>query len=72
MAQIVLDIKENRIGFFMELIKNFDFVRINDGDLIGSSKEEITDNIKQGLKELDLIGNESLETRSAKEFLNEV
>jgi hypothetical protein len=72
MAQVVLDIKENRIGFFLELIKNFDFVQINSTDSYEPSKEEIEENIKQGLKELNLIEKGSLKTRSAKEFLNEV
>ncbi|MCF8373118.1 MAG: YxlC family protein [Bacteroidales bacterium] len=36
------------------------------------SKEEIKRNIRQGLKELKLIKEGKLQTRPAKEFLNEV
>jgi hypothetical protein len=36
------------------------------------SKEEIKENIRQGLKELKLIEEGKLKTRPAKEFLNEL
>lgn len=37
-----------------------------------SSKEEIKNNIRQGLKELKLIEEGKLKTRPAKEFLNDL
>ena len=36
------------------------------------TKEEIKDNIRQGLKELQLVEQGKLKTRPAKEFLNEL
>ena len=72
MAQITLDIKESRVSFFLELIKNFDFVKVNKENLDEPTKEEIKDNIEQGLEELKLIEEGKMKTRTAKEFLDEL
>jgi hypothetical protein len=68
MTQITINIKDSKVPFFMELIKNFDFVKVEDYP----SNEEIKENIKQGLKELQLVEQVKLKSRPAKEFLNEL
>lgn len=68
MAQITLHIKDNKVPFFMELIKNFDFIKIEKYP----SKEEVKENIRQGLKELQLVEQGKLKSRPAKEFLDEL
>lgn len=72
MAQITLDIKPSRVSFFLELIRNFDFVEVNEENLCEPTKEEIKDNIEQGLKELKLIEQGKMKTRTAKDFLDEL
>lgn len=72
MTQITLNIKKSKVGFFMELIRNFDFVNIDQQDDGEPTKEEIKENIRQGLRELNLIEEGKLESRPAKEFLNEL
>lgn len=72
MAQITLDIKESRLSFFLELIKNFDFVKVNKKNPVEPTKDEIKDNIEQGLKELMLIEEGKIKTRTAEEFLDEL
>ncbi|MGV8092152.1 MAG: hypothetical protein AB2L24_09855 [Mangrovibacterium sp.] len=52
----------------MELIKNFDFVEVDEYP----TKEEVKENIRQGLKELQLVGQGKLKSRPAKEFLDEL
>ena len=32
--KVVFDIKENRVQFFTELIKNFDFISVKENDII--------------------------------------
>jgi len=69
MQEVKLKIADNRFQFFMELIRSFDFVQIeNDGD----SKESILDNIKKGLEEVKLSKQGKLKTTPAKDFLNEL
>ncbi len=41
-------------------------------DYIEPSKEEVKENIRQGLRELKLIEEGKLKSRPAKEFLNEL
>ena len=72
MTQITLNIKDSKIGFFMELIRNFSFVKVDQLDDDEPTKQEIKENIRQGLRELKLIEEGKLETRPAKEFLNEL
>jgi hypothetical protein len=66
MAQLTIHIKDNKVPFFMELIKNFDFVKVDNYP----PKEEIKDNIKQGLKELQLIEQGKMKATPLNDFLN--
>jgi hypothetical protein len=68
MKTVVLRIKENKFSFFMELLKSFDFVSIQEGD----SKEEIVKNLTSGFKDLKAYKNGHLKTSSGKSFLNEL
>jgi hypothetical protein len=72
LTQITLSIKDSKLGFFMELIRNFSFVKVDHLDDDEPTKEEIKENIRRGLRELKLIEEGKLETRPAKEFLNEL
>lgn len=68
MAQITLNIKDSKLPFFLELIKNFDFVKVDDYP----TKEEVKENIRQGLRELKLVEQGKLKTTPLKDFLNEL
>jgi hypothetical protein len=52
----------------MRLLKKIDFVKVE----IYPTKEEIKENIRQVLKELQLVEQGKSKTRPAKEFLNEL
>ena len=69
MKQVILNIKEGKFQFFMELVRSLDFVQIDDD---GDSKEAILSNIKKGLKEVKLARQGKLKTTPAKDFLNEL
>jgi len=53
----------------MELIKNLDFVQIEEG---GDSKEEIIANLRQGFKEMKLYKDGKLKGTPLNDFLNEL
>ena len=67
--KLVLEIKENKAEFFMQLIKNFPFVKIYKEN---SKKKEALKSIEQGLKEVKLVEQGKLKSRSAKAFLDEL
>ena len=69
MKQVTLNIKDGKFQFFMELVKNFDFVQV---DSDGDSKEEIIDNLKQGFKEMKLYKEGKMEGTPLKDLLNEL
>lgn len=69
MKQVILNIKEGKFQFFMELVRSLDFVQVDDD---GDSKEAILSNIKKGLEEVKLARQGKLKTTSAKGFLNEL
>jgi uncharacterized protein YlbG (UPF0298 family) len=71
MKQVTLYITNKEFSHFLELAKNLNYVKkIETGD--EPSKEEILDNIKAGLSEVQLFKKGKLKTTSAKEFLNEL
>ena len=69
MKQITLNIKEGKFQFFLELVKNFDFVQIEDS---GDSKESIVKNLRKGIEEVKLSKQGKLKTTPARDFLNEL
>ncbi|MDR1877169.1 MAG: hypothetical protein LBQ84_06050 [Flavobacteriaceae bacterium] len=70
MKQVVVNIKNDKYSFFMELIKSLDFVQVQEDT--GDSKDEIKDNLTQAFKDLKLYKQGKLKTTPAKEFLNEL
>jgi hypothetical protein len=67
MKEVTVEVKEDKYRFFMELLKNFDFVSIK-----SSSKKEVLINIARGMKEAVLAEKGKIKSRSAKAFLNEL
>jgi translation initiation factor RLI1 len=72
MTQVVLNIKDSKLGFFFELIKNFDFVNVEKDQFIEPTKKEIKESIRQGLKEVSLIEQGEIEATEFNDFLNEL
>lgn len=75
-----MKIQEDKLKFFRELIRNLDFVqeeKVEDSDSGDEeyrepTKEEIKENIRQGLREVKLIEEGKMKSRPAKEFLDEL
>jgi len=72
MTQLILKVNDSKVSFFLELIKNFDFVKVENEDSIEPTKDEIKKSIKQGLKEVQLIEQGKMKATPLKEFLNEL
>jgi hypothetical protein len=80
MRQLVLNIPESEYRFFMKVIKNFPFVEVDEKknkllELEGKltpARRKIWDNLKEGLKEVELIEQGKVKAKSAKEFLDEL
>lgn len=83
MALITLKIKDSKLSFFKELVRNLDFAKvekIEQGDMEENeeeeyrepTKEEIKENIRQGLLEVKMIEEGKMKSRPAKEFLDEL
>ena len=80
MKQVVLNIPESEYHFFMKVIKNFPFVEVDEKksrllELEGKltpAKLKVWNNIKQGLKEVELIEQGKIKAKSAQEFLDEL
>ena len=80
MKQVVLNIPDNEYQFFMKVIKNFPFVKIDEKknrlleqeEKLSTSKRKIWANIKEGLNEVVLIQQGEIREKTAKEFLCEL
>jgi len=70
--RIVLNVVPKKYDFLMELLRNFNFVKVVEEENDGDSREEIIANLKQTAKDLKLLTEGKLQTRSARELLNEL
>jgi predicted CoA-binding protein len=67
--KVLLDVKENKASFFMELINNFSFVEVQP---ITSEKALLLQEIKEAVDTVNLVKKGELFARPAKELLNEL
>ena len=73
MTQLILNIPDNRLHFFIEQIKHFDFIQnIDINNDYYNGKEEILTGIKQDVQEMNLIKQGKLEAQPINELLNEL
>ena len=71
MKQITLNIPDNKVPFFLELVNNLGFVKkVTTDD--EPTKQQMLENIKAGLQEVQLYKKGKLKTTSVKDFLNEL
>ena len=71
MKEVKLKIPDKEYYFFMKLINNLGFIeveKVEDED----SKEEITNNLREGFKEMKLIREGKKEGTPLKDFLDEL
>lgn len=71
MKQVVLNIPDNEYPFFMKVIENFHFVKVERKEE-GNTKEEILEGIKEGLEQVKLYKQGKIKLKSAKDLLDEL
>lgn len=80
MKQVVLNIPDNEYRFFLKVIRNFPLVEVDEKKTklldmeakLSPAKRKIWEDLKEGLKEVELIEQGKIKGKSAKEFLNEL
>ena len=67
--QLLLDIKDNKANFVIELLKNFSFVKT---EKLTPSKAEFLHELKGAVDEVNLARSGKIKLQSARDFLNEL
>ena len=67
--KLLLDIKESKVLFLMELLHNFSFVKVQP---ITNEKALLLQEIKEAVDAVNLVKKGKLSARPAKELLNEI
>jgi hypothetical protein len=67
--KLLLEIKDEKAGFILELLKNFSFVKTKQ---LTPAKAEILEGIKEAADEMKLIKEGKLKGISAKDLLDEL
>ena len=67
--KILLDIRDNKAAFFMEVLKIFSFVKATP---ITENKAEFLKDLKEAVEEVKLAKQSKIKLQSAKEFIDEL
>lgn len=68
--KLLLDIKDSKVAFFLEIIKNFSFVK--KATPISTAKANLMQEIKEAVEELKLVREGKLEARNAEDLIDEL
>ena len=67
--KVLLDIKDSKVPFVMELLSSLNFVKARK---LTDEKAELMSDIREAVEELKLVRQGKLQGTSAKELLNEL
>ena len=67
--KVLLDIKDNKASFVMEVLRNFPFVKTN---TLTPAKALLMEDLKEAVEEVNKIKAGKKKTRNAEDFLNEL
>jgi hypothetical protein len=67
--KVLVDVKDNKADFIMELLNNFSFVKAK---TISPAKAQLIEDIKEAVENLNLVKKGKLKARPAKDLLNEL
>ena len=68
--KLIIDIKDDKVPFFLEMLDNFKFV--TKAEQISPYKAEVFSSLRQAVHEMNEVTTGKLEARDAEEFLNEL
>lgn len=71
MKQITIHIPDNKVSFFMELIKSLKFIKKVETEE-GTSKEQILQNLQDAVEEVNQIKAGKKKAQPLSDFLNEL
>jgi hypothetical protein len=69
MQRVVLDIPDNKINFFMELVNNLGYKKVK---RLSKVQVEFVDDLKNSLSEVELHRQGKIKLQPARDFLNEL
>ena len=69
MQRIVIDIPDNKINFFMELINNLGFKKVK---RLSKEQKGFVDDLKHSLEEVEQHRQGKIQLQPARDFLNEL
>lgn len=67
--KLLLEIKDDKVAFILELLNNFKFVKVKP---LTPYKAEVLEGIKKAVEEMKLINEGELKGIPAKDLLNEL
>ena len=67
--KVILDVKDNKADFILELLKNFSYVKAQP---LTPYKADVLKNLKKSVEEMNLIKAGKLKGRNAKDLFNEL
>ncbi|OJV13416.1 MAG: hypothetical protein BGO21_16010 [Dyadobacter sp. 50-39] len=71
MATLTVEVEDNELDFLRDLLKKFPFVKVSER-IEEDTDEEVRANIREGIREMALVEEGSLQTRSARAFLKDL
>ena len=66
---LLIEVKDSKVAFIMELLKNFSFVKTK---TISPEKELLMEDIREAVKEVKLHKQGKIKLKTAEELLNEL
>jgi hypothetical protein len=67
--KVLLDIKDNKTAFFMELLNSFSYVKAKP---LSDEKAQLLEDIREAVQEMKLIRSGKKKARNAEDFINEL
>ena len=67
--KVLIDVKDNKAGFIMELLRSLSFVKAKP---ISSTKAQILEELKEAVDEMKLIKAGKKTARNAEDFVDEL
>ncbi len=69
--KVILDIQENRVPFFMELLKSLDYIHILK-EIRDKEKSQVIQDLAEAFNDVKLYEKGNKKLKSAKDLLNEL
>jgi hypothetical protein len=74
MKEITIEVPDNKLDFFLELVTNLSFTKIQkiDGESLTTEQQEFVNDLKSSLEQAELHQQGKIKLKNAKNFLLEL